>query len=159
MMNLKKLHDIICRLVVLAFLLPVPTILQAQNFHFDNIFDFNHVLAYLVAGFLIGIFLLLFYNRLYIYREQDINKQQHSQNARLSIIMQTGRMRMWIYDTVTRHYKYISETGETVQEYNPIDFARFFERDDFEMMRSAIFDICENRRFTSTIHLRNHKVN
>lgn len=159
MMNLKKLHDIICRLVVLAFLLPVPTILQAQNFHFDNIFDFNHVLAYLVAGFLIGIFLLLFYNRLYVYREQDINKQQHSQNARLSIIMQTGRMRMWIYDTVTRHYKYISETGETVQEYNPIDFACFFERDDFEMMRSAIFDICENRRFTSTIHLRNNKVN
>ena len=157
-MNLKKLHDIFCRLVVLVFLLPVPTVLLAQDFHFDNIFDFNHILAYLVAGFLIGIFLLLFYNRLYVYREQDINKIQREQNTRLSIIMQTGRMRMWIYDTVTRHYRFVSETGEIVQEYNPIDFAHFFERDDFEVMRSTIFDICENRRFTSTINLRKNKV-
>ena len=109
-MNLKKRHTLFCRTVTLATLLLTPCVIQAQKFHFDNIFDFEHVLAYLVAGLLIGIFLLLFYNRLYVYREQDINKLQHSQNNRLAIIIQTGRMRMWIYDTIPRHYRFISET-------------------------------------------------
>ena len=157
-MNLKKRHTLFCRTVTLATLLLTPCVIQAQKFHFDNIFDFEHVLAYLVAGLLIGIFLLLFYNRLYVYREQDINKLQHSQNNRLAIIIQTGRMRMWIYDTITRHYRFISETGEIVQEYNPIDFSQFFNRDDFEVMRSSIFDICENRRITSTVNIRSNEV-
>lgn len=136
-------------------MLLLPMMMHAQEFHFDNIFDFDHVLSYLVAGFLIGVFLLLFYNRLYIYREQEINKLQHSQNMRLSTIMQTGRMQMWIYDTLTRHYRFISEDGTVIKEYNPIDFAKFFNRDDFEEMRSSIFDICENKRLTSTVNLRN----
>ena len=68
----------------------LPMVIYAKGIHFDNVFDFDHVLSYLVGGFLIGIFLLLFYNRLYIYREQEINKQQHKQNIRLSTIMQTG---------------------------------------------------------------------
>ena len=157
-MNLKKRHTLFCRTIALATLLLTPCVIQAQDFHFDNIFDFEHILAYLVAGLLIGIFLLLFYNRLYVYREQDINKLQHSQNNRLAIIIQTGRMRMWIYDTITRHYRFISETGEIVQEYNPIDFSQFFNRDDFEVMRSSIFDICENRRITSTVNIRSNEV-
>ena len=135
--------------------LMLPMVIYAKGIHFDNVFDFDHVLSYLVGGFLIGIFLLLFYNRLYIYREQEINKQQHKQNIRLSTIMQTGRMQMWIYDTLTRHYRFISEDGTVIKEYNPIDFAKFFNRDDFEEMRSSIFDICENKRLTSTVNLRN----
>ena len=155
-MNLKKLPTISCRMAVLAFLLLTPSLMQAQKLHFDNLFDAEHNLAYLVAVIFIGIFVLLFYNRLYVYREQDINKKRQSQNARLAIVMQTGRMHMWIYDTVTRHYRLMSETGEIIQEYNPIDFAQFFNRDDFEAMRSAIFDICENRRYTSTVNIRSN---
>lgn len=135
----------------------LPMVIYAKGIHFDNVFDFDHVLSYLVGGFLIGIFLLLFYNRLYIYREQEINKQQHKQNIRLSTIMQTGRMQMWIYDTESQHYRFISEDGTVIKEYNPIDFVKFFNRDDFEELRSSIFEICENKRITSIVNLRSQE--
>ncbi len=138
-------------------ILLLPMTMHAQGIHFDNIFDSDHVLSYFVAGFLIGIFLLLFYNRLYVYREQEINKLQHSQNMRLSTIMRTGRMQMWIYDTMTRHYRFMSEDGTVIKEYNLLDFAKLYNRDDYDNMHSSIFDICENKRFTSTVNLRSQK--
>ena len=141
-MSLKILHHLFRRTTVLAVVSLTPDILQARVFDFDKYFDSDHIIAYVVAAFLIATIVSLFYNRLYIYREQDLKKQQEKQNIRLSLIMQAGRIRMWIYDTETRHYKLISEKGHVLEEYNPVSFAKLFNRDDFETMRSAIFDIC-----------------
>lgn len=134
----------------------MPSITQAQNFHIDTLFDFDHMLAYIVAGLMIAIFVLLFYNRLYVYRENDINNETRNQNVRLATIMRTGNLSLWTYDTETRHYKILSETGDYSKEYNPIDFALFYDRNDFETLRSAIFDIFENRRLTSTVSIRSN---
>lgn len=155
-MNPNKLHNQFCRLTALAFMLLVPDIIYAHDRLFDNLFDFDHILAYVVAALLITIAVSLFYNRLYIFREQELKKKQGSESQRLSIIMQAGRMNMWIYDTQTRHYKIISGDGHIVDEYNPISFAKMFDRDEFETMRSAIFDICEDKRLTDTVNISSH---
>ena len=117
-------------------------------------FDFGHLVSYMVAALLIAVFVLLFYNRLYVFREQQVDHECRSQNARLALVLQTGRLKLWIYDMTSRHYITLSETGGEGDDYNPIDFARQYDRDDFEVLRSAVFDICENRRISSKVSMR-----
>ena len=153
-MSLKKRHTLSNRYTILAILLLTPVILQAQDAHRSNVFDFDHILTYIVAALFITIFVLLFYNRLYVFREHDVINLHKSNNARLALVMQAGKLRIWAYFPKTRHYWILSESGEMSEEYNPVDFAQFYDRDDFEKMRSLIFDICEGRRLTANVNIR-----
>ena len=83
-------------------------------------------------------------------KDMDIKKQK----ARLALILKTGRLRLWFYDPATRHYCYLSETGEYEQEYNPSEFALLFFKDDLEKARSIIFDICDGKRDTAKLYMR-----
>ena len=74
--------------------------------------------------------------------------------ARLALILRTGRLRLWFYDPATRHYCYMSETGEYEREYNPSEFALLFYQDDLENVRSIIFDICDGKRDTAKLYMR-----
>ena len=82
--------------------------------------------------------------------DMDIKKHK----ARLALILKTGRLRLWFYDPATRHYCYLSETGEYEQEYNPSEFALLFFKDDLEKARSIIFDICDGKRDTAKLYMR-----
>ena len=118
------------------------------------VFDFEHCLAYVIAALLIAVFVLIFYNRLFVYREQEMNTQNMSRNSRLALVLKSGKLRLWIYELASRHYITLSETGEYTDEYNPIDFSQFYDRDDFEALRRAVFDISEGRRLTSNVTMR-----
>lgn len=155
-MNFNKLFQINLRLATLAIFAFIPSILLAGNAQQGTLFDIEHLHAYIVAGLFIATFVLLFYNRLYSYQENKMDVLRKAQNNRLSIIMHAGKLRLWVYETDTRHYKMLSETGRFTEEYNPIDFARFFDRDDFEVLRAAIFDICENRQETFSGEVRSN---
>ena len=123
-----------------------------------NAFDFEHLMAYVVAAMLIAVFVLIFYNRLFVWREQEVNAQDRSQNARLGLVLQTGNLRIWIYQVATRHYVRFSETGEYTDEYNPVEFSQFFNREGFEQMRGAVFDICEGKRETAKFNIESSAV-
>ena len=110
--------------------------------------------VYVMAAFLIGFFLLLFYNFIYHYREVDAKTQGLSQYVRLSLVLQTSKLRLCFYNVQRRHYLFINENGEYSKEYNPIEFAEMFDRDDFEQLRKSIFDICENRIRTANVRVR-----
>ena len=118
----------------------------------ERLFDFEHMTVYVMAFFLIAFFVLLFYNFVYHYREKDAKTQGLSQYARLSLVLQTSNLRLCFYNVQKRHYVFIDENGELSKEYNPIQFADMFDRDDFEYLRRGIFDICENRK--RTVHAR-----
>ncbi len=152
-----KEFSTILRFNVFTLCLLTSNVVQAQSsdIHVNKVFDLNHLITYLIAGLFITVLVMLFYNRLYAFREQDVRKLLKNRNSRLGLVMQAGRLRLWVYYPETRHYRFISETGEYSKEYNPIDLAHFYDRDDFELLRSAIFDICENKRLTSTVKLRN----
>lgn len=118
----------------------------------EKLFNFEHMTVYVTAAFLIIFFVLLFYNFVCYYREKDAKTQGLSQYARLSLVLQTSNLRLCFYNVQKRHYVFIDENGELSKEYNPIQFADMFDRDDFEHLRRGIFDICENRK--RTVHAR-----
>jgi len=157
-MSLKKLYNFSYRIIAFVILLSSPGMIQAQDSLIGNIFDFDHVIAYTGAIMLIAIFVLLFYNRLYVYREHEVINLHKSRNARLALVMQAGKLSIWSYYPEIRHYKILSASSETTEEYNPVDFSHFYNRDDFEQMRTFIFDISEGRRLTSTLNIRGASV-
>ena len=87
----------------------------------------DHIMIGLIAIMLIAIAVILFYNRLWLSREKKENADNKNKTIRLAIILQTGRLRLWIYKVSKRRYVSITETGDYTHEYNPIDFALFFE--------------------------------
>ena len=85
-----------------------------------------------------------------MYNEMDSKKQK----ARLALILKTGRLRLWFYYPATRHYCYLSESGDYEREYNPADFSKLFHLDDIEKMRTVVFDMCEGKRDTGKVTMR-----
>ena len=130
------------------------TVLVAKVTQIGKVYDFDHILAYVVAVLLIGMFVLIFYNRLYVYQRQEVNASRRSQNARLALILKAGKQRIWIYNSAKRHYSFLSEQGTYEEEYNPVEFSQRFDRDDFEVLRQAIFDVCDEKRSSSVITIK-----
>ena len=131
-------------------------VLSAEMNVLRQAFSPEHILVYVMAAFLISVFVLLFYNRMYIFREQDVKAKSKNLNGQLALVLQTGNLRLWVYDVVKRHYMPLSEDGVYGKEYNPIEFAEFFDRDDFEVMRKSIFDVCEGRIETASNSLKSN---
>ncbi len=131
-------------------------VLIAQVTQIGKVYDFDHTLAYVVAFLLIGVFVLIFYNRLYVFQRQEVNASRRSQNARLALILKAGKQRIWVYDPVKRHYSYLSDEGTYEETYNPVEFAQRFDRDDFEMMRQAIFDVADEKRSSAVVTVKSN---
>lgn len=129
-------------------------VISSQADFIVQAFNVDHILVYVMAVILISVFVLLFYNRLYIYREQDAKVQTQRMNSRLALVLQTGNLRLWLYDVTSRHYIMLTYDGEKDQEYNPVEFSDFYHRDDFEKMRREIFDICEGKSASAYLTMR-----
>ena len=153
-MRTKKLKN---RITLTAAFLLYASVACAQQENMDTLFDATHILAYAVAGVTISIFVLIFYNRLIYYRQQDANARHRSLNAQLAMVMDTCRMRVWSYNVHTRHYSLLSESGDIEGVYTPIDFSEFFNRDDFDQMRQRVFDIRDGKSTSETVRVRGRK--
>jgi len=81
------------------------------------------------------------------------------QKARLALILKTGRLRLWFFYPATRHYCYLSETGDYEREYNPAEFCQQYHRDEIERLSSIIYDICDGKQVTAKMSLRSRAKN
>ncbi len=147
------------RLPLFGLLLLTPVAVSAQSSGLEHVFDADRVISYLVGILLMGFFVLVFYNFIYRFREHDSKLKNKQQNAQLSLVLRTGNLRLWVYDLRTRHYILLSEEGDHTEEYNPIEFSSFFNRSDFEQLRTLIFDISEGRNTSGKVNLRSNSAN
>ena len=119
-----------------------------------DILFINNIVTGVMTVMLIAVAVMLFYNRLWAAREKEADAASKNQTNRLAIILQTGKLSLWTYKIDERCYYSISETGDYTKEYIPIDFAQFFDRDDFELMRKAIFDISNEKTESKTLRIK-----
>ena len=123
----------------------------------ERIFDLDHIAAYVIATLLIAVFVLLFYSFVYRFREVDAKILGVSQNSRLALVLQSGKLQLWIYNGPRRHYMLMDSNSALTSECNPIEFAERFERNDFEELRKVVFDIYEGRRKSASCIVRGAK--
>ena len=129
------------RLIYLCAAVMLPIMAYAQIEDVRAAFDARHLVAYLVAAFLISVFVMLFYNRLYYFREQQVSSDTERMNAQLAMILESSKTQTWTYNVDKKTFSRFLEHGQKETVYIPIDFAQFYDRDDFQNMRKIIQDI------------------
>lgn len=79
-----------------------------------------------------------------------------TRKARLAESLKAKKLRLWFYRPMNRHYFFLPEKGEPIKEYNPSEFAQMYDRNDFEPVRSVIFDLCDNKKDSAKVLLRSN---
>ena len=142
------------RYLSLGVALLLPMISHAQIEDVQAAFDGQHMVAYLVTGFLISVFVMLFTNRLFYYREKQVNNDTEQLNAQLAMILDSSKTQTWTYDVNTQRYVVLSERGQKETEYSPLAFSQLFDRNDFQDPHKLIQDVSRwEKRFGSLKYL------
>jgi len=128
----------------------------AQISQIEEVYGKDSFLYVVLAVLLIGLVLLIVYNRFSVYQDRKIQKLRANQNARLALILETGKLRIWVYHPVTRHYAYLSKDGTYDEDYNAVEYAKRFNREQFEMLRQAVFDISDGKRESAVVSITNN---
>lgn len=120
-------------------LLSVATITaHAQAENMDTIADTPHLAAYLVAALIISVFTLVFTNRLFYYRQQEVTAHTRQLNTQLALVLSSNKTEVWTYDISKHIYSQLSAMEESRKDYTPIDFSQFFNHDDFSLLRKTV---------------------
>ena len=126
-----RTYQYLQRSIVLCLTLAGPMVVQAQTEDIKTIFDIHHLLGYLVAGFLITVFVMIFYNRLIFFRERDVTQQSKQLIDQLSLIMTANKTEVWIYNVKQDLYKTLGGEKTSEATYSPFEFSQFYDREDF----------------------------
>ena len=97
-----------------------------------------------------------FFHRLFTRRRQGEDNAHRSQNSRLALILKASKQRIWIYDMAQRHYLYLSDSGRYDEIYNLVEFARLFNRDDYEELSQTLVDVSEGKKESSVVRVRSN---
>lgn len=139
------------RIYLLLFLLAGTLSVRAQAENMETLFDIHHLLAYLVAGFLMSVFIMLFINRLYYFRAKEADNHQRRLNAQLSAILDSSHTHTWTYDIERDLFTVVSSSEQAEQKYSPIEFSQLYDRDDFRELLNIIGDIIEGKLLTESL--------
>ena len=142
------------RASALAILAMTSLAAQAQEENMETILDIHHMLAYLVATFLISVFVMVFYNRVIFYRERDVTKASQQLIAQLSLIMDANKTDAWTYDLEKNFYMLLSGQDAKERIFAPIDFSQYYDRDDFSELRQVIYDVRDGLTTSKTIRVK-----
>ena len=122
---------------------------------YSNLPSFTTMLWTALIIVVVSALALALYDRLYRKMEKREMGFVHAANNRLSLILKVDNTRVWTYDVATRRYQRMNEDGAfDSTEFTPIDFSRFFDRDDFEELRNEIFAIRDGKKESVTLQMR-----
>jgi PAS domain S-box-containing protein len=109
------------------------------------IIDFQHISICLLAMLVIAIVVMIIYNRIYYRREKDIDTRTSQLNTQLALVLDSNKTQIWTFDPMKRIFVVLQE-GNTGKEYTPLDFAQFFNHDDFNHLRQFITTILNGEK-------------
>lgn len=118
----------------------------AQKENLETVADFHHIAAYLVAGLLITVFVMIFSNRVYYFREKDIVSQRRGLISQLGLVMGSNNTRIFTLDLEKGLIWLISENGEEKKGLTLMDFSQMYNHNDFRgLMKDLINPVKEGR--------------
>lgn len=146
-----RINQNITRSIVSGAALLEALTVQAQKENMETILDIHHILAYLAAGFLIAVFVTVFYNRVIYFREQEVTQKAKQLNAQLSLIMTSTKTEAWTYDILHDIYKVLSEDGSTETTFTPYEFSQRYDRESFAKLFAAMAEVRQKKERSDTI--------
>lgn len=122
----------------------------AQQENMETIADGHHLSAYFVAALMICVFVMVFYNRLFYYRQREVSAHAQQLNSQLGLVLTSNRTRVWTYDTDRHVYTLLTDKGESEESYAPIDFSQLFDNNDFTKLHKAVTSLANEPLPTSS---------
>lgn len=145
------------KLLILVFFCMYASRALAQQEDIKTIFDIPHLMAYLVAGLLISFFVMVFSNRLYWYREKEVNTEAERLNTQLGLVMESKKRQVWIYNRQKNVFNKLSLLTTVGPDMLPIDFSRDYDRDDFMEMRELMHTILGGEALSQSVFVKGAK--
>lgn len=137
-----RIYNFQQRLITFGAALMLPIMMHAQTGDVGSAFDGHHLMVYLVVAFLISVFVMLFYTRVYNYREKQVSSETERLNAQLAMILESSKTQAWTFDVNKNIFTKFLEHGHKETAYIPFDFSQFYDHEDFKALHKIIQDIC-----------------
>ena len=99
-------------------------------------------LAILLA---VGALALLIYYAIYRQREKKMKRMLHNDNNRMALILNTSKVRIWIYHIATRTVTPMDEKGNPMPSHPSVDFFRQTTPSSFERLSNALASITNQK--------------
>ena len=145
------------RLSTILLLLVFSVMAYGQTETLHTIADHHHLAAYLVAALLIGVFVMIFSNRLYYFREQEVNTRANQLNTQLALVLNSNKTQLWTYNDSGNLFTLLSSETVSKAVYMPIDFSQFYNHEDFGKLRKRILAILKEEAISDTLFVRDEK--
>jgi PAS domain S-box-containing protein len=126
----------------------------AQGWNMQNFFDGKRLTVYLVAALMIGLFFMIFSNRVYNYRERKVVQEAKEVIAQLGLVLKANKTQIWTLDLFKRVFTLFSNEGDSRTEQIPMDFSQRYEMSDYLRLRELITALKEGRQEEGTITMR-----
>ena len=141
------------RFTAITLFLALATLVHAQAENMDSIADAHHLAAYFVAALMITVFVMIFSNRLYYFREQEVSTQAKQLNTQLTLVLNSNKKGVWTYDTAKNVFSMLTDSYRKQTEYTSPEFAKFYGTGDYNILRTLIAQICEGEKNGDTVIL------
>jgi len=130
---------------------------MAQGENMETIADIHHLSAYFVAALLIAVFVMIFTNRIYAFKENIITSQARQLITQLGLVLDSNNTHVWTFDIPKNIFTAFSDQGKKRTEYAPIDFSQFFLHEDFNSLRQLIGNMRDQQSEHAQLVMRGHQ--
>lgn len=142
------------RFLSMALLLGWAEVMAAQGNDMIAVAGVQHFTVYLIAVFLIALIVMIFYNRLYYFRERRVNTHTSQLNTQLALVLNSNKTQVWTYDAQKRIFTYLADQGQRRVEYTSLELSKLFFHNDFNILRNVIASILDGEKEKMTVILR-----
>ena len=97
------------RILAITALSTIALSVFAQKENMETIADAHHLSAYFVAALMISVFVMLFSNRLFYFRQREVRAQAQLLNTQLGLVLSSNKTQVWTYDITKRLYTLLSK--------------------------------------------------
>jgi len=109
-----------------------------------------NIVAVLVALALV----FLAYYAFYRIRERQMTHEIRQSNDRLSLVLSTSEIGLWVYHVSTQTFEWIDEFGKTTQTLHLHELVNRYDQNDYDALRETLSDIIYQRKESANITLK-----
>ena len=108
-------------------------------------------IAAVLAGF--ALIFLAFYT-FYRVRERQMTRELRQSNDRLSLVMSSSEIGLWVYHAIPQTVEFLDEFGKTRQTLHLHELVNRYSQNDYDTLREVISDITNRRKESADITLK-----
>ena len=96
----------------------------------------------------------LSYYTFYRIRERQMTREIRQSNDRLSLVLSSSEIGLWIYHVLTQTFEWLDEFGKTTQTLHMHELVNRYNQNDYDALREALNDVIHQRKESANITLR-----